>query len=173
MEKQIDKFNKEYFTHESSGITQTKQKKDITKVIKILQNREFFWKKTSGKFTSQKAGIINFIGPLMSAGLTLMKNVLTLLGKSILVPLGFTATASITNAGIQKKIFGPGATELIISNEEMEGIIKIVKSLKESIFLIKAISKTINNKARERKDGFLPVLLGILAASILEISLRG
>ena len=42
MEKQIDKFNKEYLTHESSGITQTKQKKDITKVIKILQNREFF-----------------------------------------------------------------------------------------------------------------------------------
>ena len=119
MEKQIDKFNKEYFTHESSGITQTKQKKDITKVIKILQNREFFWKKTSGKSTSQKAGIINFIGPLMSAGLTLMKNVLTLLGKSILVPLGFTATASITNAGIRKKIFGPGATELTISNEEM------------------------------------------------------
>ena len=58
-------------------------------------------------------------------------------------------------------------TALIISNEELEGIIKIIKSLKESGFLIKAISETINNEPREQKGGFPPVLLDTLAATIL------
>ena len=49
----------------------------------------------------------------------------------------------------------------------MEGIIKIIKSLKESGFLIKAISETINNEAREQKGGFPPVLLDTLAATVL------
>ena len=61
-----------------------------------------------------------------------------------------------------------GFTTLIISNKEMEDIMKIVKSHGESESLIKEISKTIKNKAKEQKRGFLPVLLGTLAASILD-----
>ena len=61
-----------------------------------------------------------------------------------------------------------GFTTLIISNKEMEDIMKIVKSHGESELLIKEISKTIKNKAKEQKRGFLPVLLGTLAASILD-----
>ena len=61
-----------------------------------------------------------------------------------------------------------GFTTLIISNKEMEDIMKIVKSHRESELLIKEISKTIKNKAKEQKRGFLPVLLGTLAASILD-----
>ena len=59
------------------------------------------------------------------------------LAKSILIPLGLTAAASAADAGIHKKILGsgnnqPSLTKLIISNDEIEDIIKIVKSLKDS-----------------------------------------
>ena len=67
----------------------------------------------------------------MSVGLRLMKNVAKSLAKSILVPLRLTAAASETDAAIEKKIFGPETTTLIISNEEMKDIMKIVKSFEE------------------------------------------
>ena len=66
-----------------------------------------------------------------------MKNVLTPLAKSVLVLSGLTAAASGADAAIQKKIFVPGTTALTISNEEMDDIMKIVKSLEESGLLIK------------------------------------
>ena len=69
----------------------------------------------------------------MSVGLRLMKNVLTTLAKSILVPLGVTAAASKTNAVIQKKIFGSGTTALISASKEMKDITKIVKSLMNNL----------------------------------------
>ena len=61
----------------------------------------------------------------------------------------------------------------MISNEEMEDIMKIVKSLEESGLLIKGISETIKNEAKEQKEGFLPMLLEALAASILGSVLTG
>ena len=74
-----------------------------------------------------------------------MKNVLKPLTKSILIQLGLTtAAASGTDAVLQKKTFGSYMTTLKISNEEMD-IMKIVKSLAESSFLIKHFSKTIKN----------------------------
>ena len=68
----------------------------------------------------------------MTAGLLLMKNVLLPLAKSILLPFLLTARMSVTDAVIQKKILGSETTTLIISNKEMEDIMKIVKSLEES-----------------------------------------
>ena len=70
----------------------------------------------------------------MSVGLPLMKNTLTSLIKSILIPLGLTAAAAATDATIQKKIFGSGTTALIIPNEEMKNIMKIVKACVHYIF---------------------------------------
>ena len=58
-----------------------------------------------------------------------MKNVLKLLAKSVLIPLGLTAAASPTDAAIHKKMFGSGTTILMISNEEINDIMKIVKTL--------------------------------------------
>ena len=58
-------------------------------------------------------------------------------------------------------------TKLIVSNEEMNDIMKIVKCLKESGLLIKGITKTIKNEAKEQKQGFIIMLLGILDASLL------
>ena len=68
-----------------------------------------------------------------------MKNALKPSAKSILVPLGLKAAASVTDAAIQKKIFGSGMSTLIISNEEMDDM-KTVKSLKESGLLIKGVT---------------------------------
>ena len=88
----------------------------------------------------------------------LIGNVLKPRAKSVLIPLRLTAAAA-TDAAIHKKMFGFGMypsdltkqTTLIISNEEMN-IMKIVKSLEESGFLIKSMSKKIKNDAKEQKD---------------------
>ena len=74
---------------------------------------------------------------LLKTGLALIKSVIKPLAKSVLVPLGLTAAASAADAGIHKKILGSGHnnTTLIISNNEMDDILKIVKSLEDSIVL--------------------------------------
>ena len=98
------------------------------------------------------------------------------LAKSVLIPLGLTAAASAADAGIHKKILGsghPSSTTLIISNDEMKDIIKIVKSLKDSGLLLKGVSKIVQNEAKEQKGGFLSMLLGTLSASLLGNILTG
>ena len=55
----------------------------------------------------------------------------------------------------------------------MEDIKTIVKSFEESGLLVKGISETIKNEAKEQKGGFLPMLSEILAASILGNALTG
>ena len=72
-----------------------------------------------------------------------------------------------------KKILGSGTTTLKISNDEMKDIIKIVKSLKDSGLLLKGVSKTVQNEAKEQKRGFLSMLLGTLSASLLGNILTG
>ena len=62
---------------------------------------------------------------------------------------------------------------LIISNDEVKDIIKIVKSLKDSTLLPEGVSKTIQNKAKEQRGGFLSILLGTLGANLLGNILAG
>ena len=99
-----------------------------------------------------------------------MKNVLKPLAKYVSIPLGLTTAASATDAAIHKKIFGSRRppldltsyhsnlawrmTTLIISNDEKNDIIKIVKSLEESRLLIKDVSEIIKDEAKEQKGGF-------------------
>ena len=82
-------------------------------------------------------------GPLMK--------VAVLQAKNTIAPLGTTAAASAIDAGIQKKIHGSGATTLIISNEEMNDIMKIVQALEDSNILLKGVTKTIENETKEQK----------------------
>ena len=70
------------------------------------------------------------LGPLLKSGLPLVENALEPLAKSILIPLGLIA-ASATDVAIDKKMFGSRKTTLIISNEEMNEILQIVKHLEE------------------------------------------
>ena len=95
------------------------------------------------------------------------------LSKHVLVPLGITAAASAIDALIQKKIYGSGTTTLIISNEEMNDIMKIVQALEYSNILLKGVTKTIKNETKEQKGGFLSMLLGTLGASLLGNLLTG
>ena len=64
-------------------------------------------------------------------------------------------------------MFESGMTTLIISNEEMNDIMKTLKSLEESDLLIKDVSETIENKAKEQNGRFVGMLLGTLGASVL------
>ena len=82
--------------------------------------------------------------------------------------LGLTAAASATDAAITKKILGSGNhTTLIISNDDMQDLLKIVKSLEDSGSLLDGITETVKNEVKEQKDGFLSMLLGTLGASLL------
>ena len=70
-------------------------------------------------------------------------------------------------------MFGSGTTALIISNDEMDDILKIVKSLEDSGLLLKRVSETIQHEAKEQRGGFLSMLLGTLGASLLGDILSG
>ena len=83
-----------------------------------------------------------------------MNNELKPLAKSVLIPLGLTAAAATTAAAIHKKKFGSGVTTLKISNEEMNDIMKVDESLKESGFLIKDVNETIKNEAKKNKKDY-------------------
>ena len=85
-----------------------------------------------------------------------------------------TAAASAADAGIHKKILGSGNnTTLIISNKDMDDLIKIVKSLEDSGLLLKGITESVQNEIKEQKGGFLSMLLGTLGASLLGNLLTG
>ena len=95
------------------------------------------------------------------------------IAKKVLPHLGLTAAMSVIDAGIQNKIHVSGTTTLIISNEEMNLIMKIVEALEDSNILLKGVTKTIKNETKEQKGGFLSMLLGTLGASLLVNLLTG
>ena len=111
-----------------------------------------------GKLLSKLAG------PLMKVALPLAKNVLA--------PLGLTAAISAIDGGIQKKIHGSGV-KLIIEQEDMKDIMKIIKALENSGILLKGVSKAIINETKEQRGGFLSMLLGTLGARLLGNLLAG
>ena len=103
----------------------------------------------------------------------LIGNVLQPLDRYLVIPSELTASASATNRANHKKMVRSGFTTLIISNEEMNGIMKIVKPLEESGLLTKDVSKTIKNEGKEQKGEFLGRLLDTLGASLLGNLLTG
>ena len=109
--------------------------KSKARISKIIQSGGF-----SGSLLSKLAG-------------ALIKHAVPL-GKNILAPLGLTAAMSAINGTIQKKIHGSGATTLIISNEEMNDVMKIVQALEDSNILLNGVTKTIKNETKEKKQDF-------------------
>ena len=82
--------------------------------------------------------------------------------------LGLTAATSATDAAINKKILGLGNhTTLIISNHDMQDLLKLVKLLEDSGILSDGITETVKHEVKEQKCGFLSMLLGTLGASLL------
>ena len=147
--RQVEYIRKAFANHLSTDIKFSK-----VQLSKMIQSGGFLGK---------------LLGPLLKTGLPLMKSVIKPLAKSVLLPLGLTAVASAADAGIHKKILGsgqPNNTILITSNDEMDDILKIVKSLENSEVLLKDVSETIQNEAKEQRGGFLSMLLGTLGASL-------
>ena len=99
--------------------------------------------------------------------------VLKPLAKSVLISLELTAPASATDVAIHNKILGSGNTTLIISNEEMNDIMKIIRSLEGSDLLIKGVSKKIKKEAKNKEVVFPEMLLGTLGTSLLVNILAG
>ena len=94
------------------------------------------------------------------------------LAKNVLAPLGLTAAMSAIDGSIQKKIHGLGV-KLIIEQEDMNDIIKIIEALENSGILLKGVTKTIENETKEQRGGSLSMLLGTLGASLLGNLLTG
>ena len=94
------------------------------------------------------------------------------LAKNVLAPLGLAAAMSAIDGGIQKKMRGDGI-KLIIEQEDMNDIIKIIEALENSGILLKGVTKTIENEAKEQRGGLLRMLLGTLGASLLGNLLTG
>ena len=94
------------------------------------------------------------------------------LAKNVLAPLGLTAAMSAIDRRIQKKIHGSGV-KLIIEQEDINDIIKIIEALENSGILLKGVTKTVENETKEQKGGFLSMLLGTLGASLLGNLLTG
>ena len=119
---------------------------------------------------SQSGG---FLGNLLSKLAGPLLKVAMPLAKNILAPLGLTAAMSAIDGSIKKKMLDSGATKsvgtttLIISNDEINDIIKIIKSLEDSGVILKGVSETIQHEAKEQRGGFLSMLLGGLGASLL------
>ena len=111
-----------------------------------------------GKLLSKLAG------PLMKVAMPLAKNVLA--------PLGLTAAMSAIDGSIQKKIHGSGV-KLIIEQEDMNDIMKIIEALENSGILLKGVTKAIENETKEQRGGFLSMLLGTLGANLLGNLLTG
>ena len=91
--------------------------------------------------------------------------------KSVIKPLGvlgLTGTASATDAPINEKILGSGNhTTLIISNDDMQNLLKIVRSLEDNGILLDGITETVKNEVKEQRSSFLSILLGTLGVSLL------
>ena len=89
-----------------------------------------------------------FLGSLLSKLASPLMKVAIPLAKNVLAPLGITAAASAIDVGIQKKIQGSGTTTLIISNKNLNDIMKIVQALKDSNILLKGVTKRIKNETK-------------------------
>ena len=141
--RQVANIRKAFVKNTSTDIKSSK-----TQLSKMIQ---------SGGFLGNLLG--KLAGPLMKVAMPLAKNVLA--------PLGLSAAMSAIDGSIKKKMLGSGTTTLIISNDGMDDILKIVKSLEDSNVLLKGVSETIQHGAKEQRGRFLSMLLGTLGASLL------
>ena len=161
-----------------------RQVSNLSKAFANKSSTDIKLSKTQLSNIIQLGGFLGrLLRPLLKTGLPLMKNVIKELAKSVLIPLVWTAAASAEDAEIHKKVLGSAHhpsdstshdnTILIISNDEIEDVIKIAKSFEDSRILLKGVSETTQNEAKGEKGGFLSMLLGTLGPSLLGIILAG
>ena len=157
----IKNFNKDELLHEL--LLTTRQNTKLRNAINNNLATDIKLSKAQIKTLIQSGGFLvkllsKLAGPLMKVAMPFAKNVLA--------PLGLTAATSATDGSIQKKINGSGV-KLIIEQEDMKDIMKIIEALENSGILLKGVTKKIENETKEQRGGFLSMLLGTLGASLL------
>ena len=163
----IKNFNKDELPHEL--LLTNRQNTKLCNSINNNLATDIKLSKAQIKKLIQPGGFLSkllckLVGPLMKVALPLAKNVLAL--------LGLTAAMSATDGSIQKKIHGLGV-KLIIEQEDMNDIMKIIEALENSGILLNGVSITIENETKEQRGEFLRMLLGTLGASLLGNLLTG
>ena len=139
--KQVSNPRKAFENHSSADIKLSK-----TQLSKMIQ---------SGGFLGR------LLGPLLKTGLSLIKNVIKPLAKSVLIPLGLTAAAQ---QQMQEYIKNIGVWEY----DNINNITTTYSGL-----LLKEVTETVQNEVKKQKGGFLTMLLGTLGASLLGNLLTG
>ena len=155
----IKNFNKDELPHEL--LLTTRQNTKLRNAINNNLATDIKLSKAQIKKLIQSGGLLGkllnkLVGSLMKVAMPLAKNVLA--------PLGLTAAMSAIDGSIQK---------LIIEQEDMNDIIKIIEALENSGIFLKGVTKTIENETKEQRGGFLSMLLGTLGASLLGNLLTG
>ena len=163
----IKNFNKDELPHEL--LLTTGQNTKLRNAINNNLATDIKLSKAQIKKLIQSGG---FLGKLLSRLADPLMKVALPLAKNVLAPLGLTAGMSAIDGGIQKKIHGSGV-KLIIEEEDMNDIMKIIEALEHFGILLKGVSKTIENEIKEQRGGFLSMLLGTLGASLLGNLLTG
>ena len=163
----IKNLNKEDLPHEL--LLTTRQNTKLRNAINNNLSTDIKFNKAQIKKIIQSGG---FLGKLLSKLAGPLMKVAMPLAKNVLAPLGLTAAMSPIDGSIQKKIRGD-EVKLIIEQKDMNDIMKIIKALENSGVLLKGVTKTIENEAKEQRGEFLSMVLGTLGASLLDNLLSG
>ena len=163
----IKMFNEDELPHEL--LLTTRQNIKLRNAINNSLATDIKLSKAQIKKLIQSGG---FLGKLLSKLASSLMKVALPLAKNVLAPLGLTAAMSANDGSIQKMIHGSGV-KLIIEQEDMNDIMKIIETSENSGILLKGVSKTIENETKEQRGGFLSMLLGTLGASLLGNLLTG
>ena len=163
----IKNINKDELPHEL--LLTTRQNTKLRNAINNNLSTNIKFSKAQIKKLIQSGGLLGKLlsklaGPLMKVAMPLAKNGLA--------PLGLAAAMSAIDGSIQKKMRGEGI-KLVIEQEDMNDIIKIIEVLENSGILLKGVTKTNENETKEQRGGFLSMLLGTLGASLLGNLLSG
>ena len=157
----IKKFNKDELPHEL--LLATRQNSKLRNAINNNLATDIKLSKAQIKKLIQSGG---FLGKLLSKLAGPLMKVAMPLARNVLAPLRLTVSMSAIDGSIQKKIHGSGV-KLIIEQEDMNDIMKIIEVLENSGILLKGVTKMIENETKQQRGGFLSMLLGTLGASLL------
>ena len=163
----IKNFNKDELPHEL--LLTTRQSTKLRNATNNNMATDLKLSKAQMKKLIQSGG---FLGKLLSKLAGPLMKVAMSLAKTVLAPLGLTAAMSAIDGSIQKKMRGEGV-KLVIEQEDMNDIMKIIEALENSGILLKGVTKTIENETKEQRGGFLNMLLRTLGASLLGNLLTG
>ena len=157
----IKNFNKDELPHELLLTTRQNTKLRNNNIINInnINNNLATDIKLSKAHIEKLIQSGGFLGKLLSKLAGPLMKVAMPLAKNVLAPLCLTAAMCAIDGSIQKKIHGSGV-KLIIEQEDMNDIMKIIEALENSGILLKGGTKTIENETKEQRGGFLGMLLG-------------